>query len=613
MRLSQILFPTILSASVLASPLLVLPSPSFSQIGNTTLCLSPSFKISVDTSLPVPQDLHEAINRTLSNVLSTTHQYLSVLGGTEFFPANSTKCSATLNMLVLSLQGGASTFPSIMESAVLPIEDRMGKEGYSLNVPVSGAGTLSSDSALGLFRGLTTFEQLFYAVPTTVTSRQKTSASSLIYIPNAPVSITDKPQFGWRGLLLDTSRHYFSASALLKVLDTMSFVKLNVFHWHIADSQSWPLDLSSHPELAAAAAYSSTSIYTEDTIKQVVAYAGARGIDVVIEIDTPGHTATIGASHPELVACYDSAGWQTFANEPPPGQLRFADPAASELVSDIFESTLKLVSSAYFGTGGDELNTACMYADEATNASLAAKNWTLENALDDFTSKTHATLLKDGRTPVVWEEMVLEHEVPSLSNKTIVLPWISQDHAVNITDQGFRIVHASSDYLYLDCGHGEWITDTGGGNSWCDPFKSWATIYSSVSLYGGLCFAQIVDLTSFDPLTNITANHNLVLGGQVSLWTEQTDEMNLETMLWPRSSALAELLWTGAGSTGFPRDPVEALPRMHDIRYRMVEKGVRAVPLQPHWCAIRPGQFASSVNTMRGFKPMVPGKCDLDS
>ncbi|KAG9122433.1 N-acetyl-glucosamine-6-phosphate deacetylase, partial [Ceratobasidium sp. 392] len=118
-----------------------------------------------------------------------------------------------------------------------------------------------------------------------------------------------------------------------------------------------------------------------------------------------------------------------------------------------------------------------------------------------------------------------------------------------------------------DCGGGGWVGTFPSGNSWCDPFKTWQKIYS------------------FDPLNGTTTGDqaSLILGGQSLLWTEQSDPSNLDSQLWPRAASTAEVFWTGAN-----RNVTEALPRLHDVRYRMVQRGVRAIALQPEWCAIRP-------------------------
>ncbi|KAF8073497.1 glycoside hydrolase superfamily [Lyophyllum atratum] len=168
--------------------------------------------------------------------------------------------------------------------------------------------------------------------------------------------------------------------------------------------------------------------------------------------------------------------------------------------------------------------------------------------------------------------MVLEHNL-TLSKNTIVMVWISSQHAAAVTAKNFRIVHAPSDYFYLDCGAGEWLGNDPSGNSWCDPFKTWQKSYT------------------FDPMANLTAAEKpLVLGGQQLLWTEQSSPENLDSIVWPRAASSAEVFWTGAKlPDGTARNVDAALPRLHDLRYRMVRRGVRAIALQPHYCALRPG------------------------
>ncbi|CAA7261525.1 unnamed protein product [Cyclocybe aegerita] len=224
-----------------------------------------------------------------------------------------------------------------------------------------------------------------------------------------------------------------------------------------------------------------------------------------------------------------------------------------------------------FSTGGDELNVNCYSQDAQTQADLKSSGKTLEQALDAFTQTTHGALRAIDKTPVGWEEMAFEHQV-TLSNSTIVMVWISSRNAAAVAAKGLRLVHAPSDYFYLDCGAGEWI---GGaiGNSWCDPFKTWQKAYS------------------FNPLANlIAAEVPFVLGGQQLLWAEQSSPENLDSIVWPRAAASAEVFWTGATlPDGSRPSSTSALPRLHDLRYRMVQRGIRAIALQPHWCALRNG------------------------
>ena len=173
--------------------------------------------------------------------------------------------------------------------------------------------------------------------------------------------------------------------------------------------------------------------------------------------------------------------------------------------------------------------------------------------------------------------MVLEYNV-TLDSDTIALVWISSDDVVAVAEKGYRIIHAASDYFYLDCGAGGWVGDNINGNSWCDPFKTWQKQYS------------------FDPYANLTSSseQSLVVGGESLLWTEQSGPENLDPVVWPRAASTAEVFWTGSrlpdgGERASEEGVQSALPRLHDVAFRMRERGVRAISLQPLWCALRPG------------------------
>ncbi|WVR09131.1 hypothetical protein IAU60_006193 [Kwoniella sp. DSM 27419] len=559
--------------------LAVLPRPSHTTTGNgtTPLCLSPDFHIEVviaHSSRPedtpsIPDDLLRAIARTQAGLRNGRMRYLSVRGGSEFLQ-ECTTCLGSLEVR-LSTDEGAPVL-SILEQALMPVEIRPDVESYSLDIPLEGPAVIAAHGALGALRGLTTFENLWYYLPPRRGCEEPEEVQSgLMFAPFAPYSIQDKPAFGWRGLLLDTSRHYFSLEAIRRTLDTMSMVKLNVFQWHITDSNSFPVVLDGFGELAEHGSYSRDEVYTETDVQDIITYAGERGIDVILEIDTPGHTAAIAASHPSFIACAESVPWSKYAHQPPAGQLRFADEKVTEWTARLFEAAGNMVRGSYLSTGGDEINKQCMMEDAATQRSLKASGWSLDQALAHHTNATHSALRTQGKTPIVWQEMALNHGNMSLGNATVVQVWVDHKDAKKVLDKGYRMVHAASDYFYLDCGHGGWIGQAGGGKSWCDPYKTWSRIHS------------------FDPYEGIAQHQrHLVLGGQVSLWTEQTDETNLDSMLWPRAAALADLLWSGRQTDRRPADIRAVLGRMQDVRYRMVDRDVRAVPLQPHWCALRP-------------------------
>ncbi|GJJ15499.1 hypothetical protein Clacol_009777 [Clathrus columnatus] len=523
------------------------PMPSNLNAGSSLLRLSPEFSIVVDVQ-DAPSDLTQAVQRATTYIQQDKLQRLVVgRGATD---AQSIAKAPGLSKLTLSLTGKRPT-QSISTEAISLLEDR--SESYSLTVPADGSSaTLTADSTLGLFRGLTTFGQLWYQYQNT------------IYAVQTPLTIeNDTPAFPYRGFMLDTSRNFFPVSDILRTMDAMSWVK--------TDTHSWPLFIESHPELSAEGAYTSDSQYSQADIQNITSYAAE-------EIDTPSHTGSISFSHPELVACSDASPWSTFASEPPAGQLRLASPAGIDLATSIFSSAASIFPSKYISTGGDELNANCYDDDAETQAELKASGQTLEEALDTFVQATQSTLTKVGKIPIISEEMVLDYNL-TLSNDTIAIVWISSQDVPSVVQRGFRVILGASDFLFLvlnvglqDCGGGEWVGDDI-ANSWCDPFKTWQKIYS------------------FDPFANLTSEQTkLIVGGMTLLWTEQSDPSNLDPIVWPRAAAAAEVFWTGAQlPTGTPLNSSEALPRLHDARYRFVQRGVKAIALQPQWCALRPG------------------------
>ncbi|KZW01500.1 N-acetylhexosaminidase [Exidia glandulosa HHB12029] len=533
----------------------VWPNPKAMTTGSTFLQLSPSFTINLAVTSP-PSDLTAAVART-KGFLATDKLERLVPGRGS---ADSAKITAAkqLARLTVSLASG-SAVTSISSEAVKALGSRV--EAYNLTVPADGSdATLKAQTSLGLLRGLTTFEQLWHTL------------GNATYTTSAPIAIQDAPAFPYRGFMLDTARNFFPVADIKRTLDAMSWVKMNVLHWHVVDSQSFPLVIPGFEELSTQGAYSPTKIYSVADVQDITSYAAARGIDVIVEIDSPGHMSVISKSHPTLMACVEATPWSNFAAEPPAGQLRMASDDAISFANAMFKAAASIVPSKYFSTGGDEVNSNCYTQDTVTQAALKSKNLTFEQALSNFVSGTHKSLATAGKTPVVWEEMVLDHTI-TLPNTTVVLVWQSSTNAAAVAKKGFQLVHAPSDFFYLDCGAGEWLGNDI-GNSWCDPFKTWQKMYS------------------FQPFQNLTtAQHSLVLGGQNLLWAEQSDASNLDSIAWPRSAASAEIFWTGANQpNGVPRNSTEALPRLHDIRFRMVQRGVKAIALQPEYCALQPSK-----------------------
>ncbi|GAA5866419.1 hypothetical protein JCM1840_001311 [Sporobolomyces johnsonii] len=549
--------------------LAVWPLPRSFSRGSSPIQLSPNFEIvfakGSTFSLSIPADLVAAIKQAEEQLENDKLQRLVVDRGEADLPR--VHQAPTLAKLELSLT--SLYISSIAEEANKPYEEV--DEGYTLDVPLPGdekrdiVASLSSNTTLGLARGLQTFSQLVYVLPTAEND------ATLRYVPNAPISISDEPAFPHRAVMLDTARNFYPVQDITRTLEVMASLKLNVFHWHATDSQSWPLFVPAFPDLTEFGAYSSAEVYSLEDIKTIHEHAGGLGITVMLEIDLPGHTGSIHHAFPDYVSCYDKRPWALYAAEPPAGQLKLGLADVLEFTQRLLLSVAPVFPSKYFSTGGDEVNELCYLQDPDVSVAMAAHNATLDDLLSEFVRGTHETLRKVGKTPVVWEEMVLKHNL-GLGEDTIVTVWMSSANVRAVAEQGFRIIHAASDYFYLDCGAGGWLGNNVDGNSWCDPFKTWQKIYS------------------FDPFANLTESHrSLVMGGEALAWSEQISPTNLDSMVWPRAAAAAEVFWTGGSVDDGKRSVSEALPRLHDWRYRAINRGVGAAPLQPHWCALRPG------------------------
>ncbi|KAJ2080237.1 Glucosamine-6-phosphate isomerase (Glucosamine-6-phosphate deaminase) (GNPDA) (GlcN6P deaminase) [Coemansia sp. RSA 988] len=436
-------------------------------------------------------------------------------------------------------------------------------ESYTLDVPVNGEAILSANTVYGAIRGLESYSQLFMNYEGTRVVR------------NTPVHIEDRPVLAHRGIMLDTARNYYPVKDIKRTLDAMSYNKLNVLHWHIVDSQSWPVESKTYPDLQKNGAYGTDMQYSYADVKDIIQYAKGRGIRIIPEFDMPGHMFIVGETYPDIMSCMNKhPNWDQYAAEPPSGQLNIADPAAAEFAVGVISEYAKLFTDEVFNLGGDEVNRKCWEEDSKVKEYISKNaNATVETLLADFYTQVHTAVKKQKKVGMSWEE-TLFHSEYTPPKDTIIQTWIDEQSIPKTVAKGYRSIASPSASYYLDCGHGSWLTNYD-GNSWCDPFKSWMHIYN------------------FDPFANVTDSEQrkLIIGAEVALWSEQSDTVTLDKYLWPRAAAMAETAWTGkTDADGHVRTTAEVTQRMHDQRFRMVGRGIGAEPLQPLWCVRNPGK-----------------------
>ncbi|KAI1465714.1 glycoside hydrolase family 20 protein [Daldinia caldariorum] len=436
-------------------------------------------------------------------------------------------------------------------------------ESYELTLNANGKAKITAVSSTGVLRALESFSQLFFQ-----------HSKGAIYTRLAPVKISDAPQYDHRGLLLDVSRDWLPLDAIYRTIDALSWSKMNRLHIHATDSQSWPLEIPSMPELHQKGAYARGKTYSPSDIAAIQTYAIQRGVEAYIEVDSPGHLGVVALSHPDLITGWGASPWTTYCAEPPCGQLKLNEPKVDPFLDKLTDDLLPRLApySAYFHTGGDEVNFNEYNLDPTVGTNDTS---VIVPLLQKFVDKHHARVRKAGLTPIVWEEIPANYNV-SIGEDVVVQSWLGDAAIKSLTAKGHKVITSNYNYWYLDCGRGAWLNFAEGEsfaenwpfNDWCGPTKGWRLIYS------------------YDPRAGLTDEEaKLVIGGEVGAWAEMIDEVNLDSILWPRSSAAGEVLWSGRlDAQGNNRTQLDAGPRLAEFRERLVARGVRADPIHMVFC-----------------------------
>jgi len=307
-------------------------------------------------------------------------------------------------------------------------------ESYSVQITASGKVTITANSSYGIAHGLTTFTQLFYQ-----------HSAGGVYTPYAPVSISDAPTFPHRGLNMDLSRNWFETTDIKRMIDAMAYNKFNRMHLHITDGQSWPLQVPSLPDLATKGAYRADLSYSPSQLHDIQYYGALQGVEVYIEIDSPGHTSSIAYAYPDLIASFNiQPNWDTFAAEPPSGTLKLNSTAVYDFMNTLYGDVLPRVQplSAYFHTGGDEVNLNAYLNDDTVHSNDTS---VLKPLIQKFVDRNHAQIRANGMIPMVWEEMLLTWNL-TLGSDVVVQTWLSDQSVASTTAQGHYALAGNYQY-----------------------------------------------------------------------------------------------------------------------------------------------------------------------
>jgi hexosaminidase len=457
------------------------------------------------------------------------------------------------NAIVLRLRGGDAAAPL---------------ESYRLSVTPRGV-MLSAPTPVGLFHGLQTLRQL---LPAEIEESARIPSHSPVRWALPALEIEDAPRFPYRGILLDVARWFYPPEFIKKVIDLLALYKLNTLHLHLTDDQGWRLEIRKYPLLTQIGAWRRETIvgqhfdpyvgdgkphggfYTQQEMRELVAYAAARHITIIPEIEMPGHARAALAAYPEL-SCTGgpfevSTRWGVHQDIFCPSERTFG------FLEDVLLEVMQVFPSRYIHIGGDEVPKDQWKASPVAQEVIRREGLANEEELQSyFIRRIEAFLRAHGRRLIGWDE-ILEG---GLAPEATVMSWRGMAGGIDAARQGHDVIMTPTDHAYLDYYQG----DPAGEPLAIGGFLPLDTVYAFEPMPQGLTPAQAVH----------------VLGGQGSLWTEYIPTpAQAEYMLLPRMLALAEALWSPREARSWGRF-VARLPahftRLDALRveYRVPEPG----------------------------------------
>ncbi len=446
----------------------------------------------------------------------------------------------------------------------------LGPEGYRLAIHEGEALIVGHDSA-GVFYGAQTLRQLLPAAA----YRRAPLGSAAWVLPS--VRITDRPRFGWRGCMLDVARHFMPKHDILRFIDLLAMHKLNVLHLHLTDDQGWRVEIKRYPRLTEAGAWRRESqvgaaqppvfdgrphggFYTQDDLREIVAYAAARHITVVPEIDVPGHSQAAIAAYPELGEgdpVEVGREWGIIETV-----LNVSD-TTLEFYRNVFDEVLEVFPSRYICVGGDECPKKQWRTSETAQRRIREEGLADEDELQSwFIRQFDGYLTERGRRLLGWDEILQGGLAPGAT----VVSWRGTEGGIAAARAGHDVVMCPTATSYLD-------------------YRQSAADEEPIPVGTVLSLA---DVYAADPVPPELAKKGAerILGAQVNVWTEHMDTpRTVDFMVFPRLAAFAEVVWSSR-----QRDYGDFLPRLTDHLARLDAAGVEYRPLDgPRPWQLRPG------------------------
>ena len=505
-----------------------------------------------------------------TNTISIIPQPVHILKGTGHFTfpkevlihaPDSPELVKTISILSerLSLPtGNHVTFATSSNGATIQLllndsdDSQLGKEGYTLSVTHTGI-KIKANKPAGLFYGVQTLLQL---LPSQIES--KVLVKNINWVVPI-VEIQDFPKLGWRGLMFDVARHFFTKDEVKQYIDAMSKYKYNVLHLHLTDDEGWRIEIKGYPKLTEIGAWNVKregefgdfipplaneprnygGFYTQEDIKELVRYAKDRFIEIMPEVDVPGHSLAAIASYPELSCTPDAVNYKVRSGEkimdwsggaPPKALLDNTLCPANELAYSFMDSVISQLATLfpfeYIHLGGDEAPINFWQKNEQIKALMAREG--IKNSTEVqgyFTRRVEKIVESKGKKMMAWDE-VLEGGV---SPTTAVMSWRGMKYGIEAALNKHEVVMSPTTYAYLDYMQSDVISEP--------------RVYASLRLNKSYEFEPVPE--GVDP--------QYIKGGQANLWTEQVYTIRqAEYMTWPRAFAIAESVWSPKDKKNWP-------------------------------------------------------------
>ena len=431
---------------------------------------------------------------------------------------------------------------TIQLSIKTPHDPKLGKEGYNLTVTASKI-TLEANAPAGIFYGIQTLLQLLPAeIEGKVKSNQAWSIPAL--------TIADYPRFAWRGVMLDVSRHFFPKEYIKTFIDNMARYKLNRFHWHLTDDNGWRVEIKSLPKLTSVGAWrvprtgtfgdhtapkpgeksTEGGFYTQVDIKEIVQYARQRYIEILPEIDVPGHSMAALAAYNHLSVTKDTTvrvnPGSSFSKWFGDGKFEMyidntlnpTDEKVYQFLDKVFGEIAMLFPYEYIHIGGDECYKGYWERDPGVQAFMKKNNIKNAEELQSYFSKRVTKIITDKKKKVIGWDEILEG---GLAPGAAVMSWRGVKGGIEAAHQKHPVVMSPAPIYYLDMVQGDAAVET--------------PVYDK---------ARLKDVYAFDILPK-EIDSTYVLGGQGNLWTEQIPTAaQVEYMTYPRTFAISETMWS---------------------------------------------------------------------